>query len=143
MGKIINHGNRKEKGFTLVEVVVALTVIGIVSAATVSLSVYATNSLRLARDKNFLVHETYNFASLYLQYDETDFVGAINNTTKNTETLTYHNFTINYDDNYDYLPDSYNRTFYIDFDFTNSNKTLTLSAYSSTAELLYSRSVER
>ena len=85
MGKIINHGNwKKEKGFTLVEMIVSLAIISIISVAAVSLAVYSVNSLSIARIKNFFSHETYNFASMYLTYSESDFISSVNQLTNNS-----------------------------------------------------------
>lgn len=142
MGKIINHGNRKEKGITLVEAVISLSIITIISAAVVTLTVTSASSVKNTRDKNFFMNETANFASFYLTYDEENFVNAINETTNVEESTNYHNFTIYYSSNKDYSNQS-DKSFYINLVFSNSNNTLTLSCYDYNDSLLYERRVSK
>ena len=74
MGKILVNGNwKKEKGMTLVEVIVSLSIILIVSAAAVSVAIFTSNSLGGAQAKRFFKNEIENIAKLYLEYDETSF----------------------------------------------------------------------
>ena len=79
MEKTANHGNRKKKGLTLVETLISLSVIVIVSLATVSIVVYSTNAISSARRKSFFAHETNTLANLYLTYNDTpeDFTKAV------------------------------------------------------------------
>lgn len=143
MGKTFNHGNRKkEKGITLVETIVSLSIISIISLATVTLAIYSTNSLRLSRERNFFIRETYNFANLYLSYDEEKFIDAINWTTNLSEAKTYHNFSVYYDVNHLYTDETH-EAFYVSLEFTDENKTLNLSAYSIEGKILHTRSVSK
>lgn len=143
MGKILNHGNwKKERGFTLVEIVITIAVISIVSIATVSLAVYSTNSLVRSRERSFFSRETYNYSQLYLSYNERDFYNAVNVTTGSSESNTYHNFMIGYDHEYKYVALA-DKSYYVSFEFSNENKTLTMNAYNSKDVSIYSRSVSK
>ena len=76
MEKVINHGNRKEKGLTLVETIIALAIITTVSLATVSIVVYSSNALRNTAVKAFFNHETDTLSNIYLSYhDDADSYG--------------------------------------------------------------------
>lgn len=68
MEKAANHGNRKEKGLTLLETVIALAVIVTVSLAAVSIAVYSSTSLSSSALKGFFQHEIDAFGDIYLSY---------------------------------------------------------------------------
>jgi len=68
--KAAYHGNRKKKGLTLVETIIALSIISLVSLATVSIIVYSSNALRNTSIKAFFNHEVNSFSSIYIAYHE-------------------------------------------------------------------------
>lgn len=143
MGKIFHHGNwKKEKGLTLLEVVIALTVIVIVSISVFSISIYSSNALNIANIKNFFVIESSNFANYFLSYDATDFSDALVYTTNLESYDSYANFTLYYDSNYSYVEEE-NAVYHLDFVFTDENSVLTLNAYNKDNSTIYIRSVTK
>ena len=144
MGQILHIRNWKEKkALTLVETVVSLSVILIVSIATVSISVYSVNSFRIANTKRFFDHEIKNIVELYLSYNSEDFKTAFNEYTKQT--------LINYDtdpkyylnSSLEYIDGEEGSNFYILLDFENGGLELTASAFSNTGTKLSSRSAAK
>lgn len=74
MGKVLLNGNwKKEKGMTLVEVIVSLSIILIISAAAVSVAIFTSNSLGSAETKRFFKNEIENIAKLYEEFDLAQF----------------------------------------------------------------------
>ena len=125
MAKVLNHGNRKEKGLTLVEVVIALGIVVTVSLATVSIVVYSSSSLQSSARKSFFQHEIDTFADLYLSYDGENYQNAMRTYTGETvSTETDHTFY--YDAAYRYSEAS-TAAYYTVLDFEGNN--LHLSAY--------------
>ena len=135
------HGNRwkKEKGLTLIETVIALAIIITVSVAVVSITIYSTNALITTNVKAFFSNEVNNIASLYLSYDDTDYIQAVNVTTgatisKTNDDIIYYNSTYAFSDDTDY-------NYYISFNYDED--TLTLTAYQNSGDLIITRSVTR
>ena len=58
MESVLKLRPRRQKGLTLIEVVVALAIISIVSFAVVSIAVNSTSALSTARINNFFSRET-------------------------------------------------------------------------------------
>lgn len=142
MGKILYHGNRKkEKGLTLVEVVVSLGLLVIVSIATASVAVFSSTSTKNNSVKRFFANEINNIAILYLSYDEVDFVEAIQFSMDITLTG-YDDVTVYYDGKYQLLDSDENYKYKIDFDFTG-NTDLTISSFNNQNKAIYSRSVKK
>lgn len=141
MESILKHGNRwkKERGLTLVETIIALAIIVIVSVAVVSITVYSTNALKTMNIKAFFSHEIDNMATLFLSYDDSEYITGVNKVTgatiaKNNNDIIYYNASYEYSDNTDY-------SYYIGFNYDSS--TLTLTAYQKDGETIFSRSVTR
>ena len=84
MEKVLIHGNRKKEGLTLVETVIALSIVVTVSLATVSIAVYSTNSLRSSANKGFFNHEIATFSDLYLSYEGASFSEATGSTRRSS-----------------------------------------------------------
>ena len=71
------HGNRKkEKGLTVVETVVSLTVITIISVGALSLAVFAANSRRRADVSRYFSNLADQSLKLYQTYEGNDFNDA-------------------------------------------------------------------
>lgn len=86
MGKILLNGNwrKKEKGITLIEILVSLSIIILVSVAAVSIATYSATMFNTINVKRFFQREIDNIAELYLSYDEADFSTAFYNLTGKT-----------------------------------------------------------
>jgi len=78
LGQILNHGNRwkKEKGLTLVEMVVSLAIIVIVSVAAISIAVYSSNTQKRVAISRYFTVLIDNSLRLYETYSDTDFEDA-------------------------------------------------------------------
>lgn len=125
MARVLNHGNRKEKGLTLVEVVIALGIVVMVSLATVSIVIYSSSSLQSSARKSFFQHEIDTFAHLYLSYDGENYQNAMRTYTGETVSAgTDHTFY--YDAAYCYSEASA-AAYYTVLDFEENN--LHLGAY--------------
>ena len=142
MEKVLHHGSwKKEKAVTLVETVVALSIITIVSIAAVSISIYSANSFRIASVKKFFNHEISSISEIYSAYDnEADFADAFELHTGRsiggyTDTTYYLNSSLNYIDG------SEGSSFYLRLTFEGA--TLSLSANSNSGTELVNRSVTR
>ena len=68
MEKAAHHGNRKEKGLTLVETIISLAIITTITLATVSIIFYSTNALRNSSVKAFFTHEANACSEIYISY---------------------------------------------------------------------------
>lgn len=139
MESVLKHRPRRQKGLTLIEVVVALAIISIVSFAVVSIAVNSTSALSTARINNFFSRETDGFASFYLTYNDEGFHDAIEEVTgtvidgTNNEKV-YYNVDCQYST-------SENYHYYVNFSYDSS--TLTLIAYDVNNNSIFSRSVTR
>ena len=141
MGKILFHGNRKkEKGLTLVETIVALSIFLLVSLSTVSLAVYTVNSFRMVDIKSFFIREIDTIAIFYLDFDEEeDFSDAFEYYT-DQEINGYSNTTYYFNDRYEYVSiDSY--SYYMSLTFGENN--LTISSFKSSGTSIYERKVNK
>ena len=139
MAKVINHGNRKEKGLTLVETVIALGIVVTVSLATVSIVIYSSTSLQSTARKGFFQHEIDTFASIYLSYEGEDYKSAMHQYTGVDVTVgTDHTFY--YNASYHYVAEEASE-YYTVLDFDGS--ALNLGAYKKDGTLLASREVRR
>ena len=143
MGKILQlRAWQKEKGLTLVETVVSLSIILIITIAAVSISIYSTNSLRIASVKRFFNHEIDSICEMYVTYDnESDFSNAFllytgKTISGYTNTVFYLNSSLNY------LDTSEGSDFYISLSFEGATK-LDISSFSNTGTALANRSVTR
>ncbi|MCR5348746.1 MAG: prepilin-type N-terminal cleavage/methylation domain-containing protein [Bacilli bacterium] len=102
MEKVPNLRNRKEKGLTLVEVVVSLAVVVIVSLAVVSIVVSSSSSLQSASLKGFFTHEVDTLGNLFLSYpDASDYHDAMlaytgKNVTRGTDYTLYYDASFHY-----------------------------------------------
>lgn len=70
MEKTAHHGNRKEKGLTLVETIIALGIITTITLATVSIAFFSANAIRNTSVKAFFTHETNAYSEIYISYRE-------------------------------------------------------------------------
>ena len=143
MEKVLQFRTRKkEKGLTLVETVVSLSVILIVSIASVSVSVYSLNAFRLSNTKRFFEHEIKNIVELYLNYysptDSTKFITAFEKYT-GQEMSDCVDRTYYFNSRYQFIDTEEGSNFYLQLDFEDS--ALNASAFSNTGTKLASRSV--
>ena len=141
MGKNFIHGNRwkKEKGLTLVETIVSLTIFLVVSLSTVSLAVYTVNSFKMVDIKAFFIREIDTIATFYLDYNDTDFSSAFEYYT-GQEINGYTNKTFYFNDKYEYIS-SNGYSYYMSLKF-DSNK-LTISSFKSSGKDIYERVVNK
>ena len=138
MESIFQHGNwKKEKGLTLIEVVIALTITVIISVAVVSVSIYSSNALYKQRAEDFFIYETSNIATIYYEYDEVDYVKAINHLT-GLEVSGHDDMTIYYKEDFTYSNSS-DYHYYLNVKF--NTESLTFDSYNSKDVKIYSRSV--
>ena len=142
MVKDFNHGNRKkEKGLTLVETIVSLTVITIISIGALSLAIFATNSRKRLGISRYFSNLEDQCLKLYQAYKDEQFEDAFNVLTG--ESITYNtDKTLYYTQGYETTSDS-NYKYYVDFDFNYETKSLTISAYYNDGELIVERSTSR
>lgn len=89
MGKILLDGNwrKKEKGITLIEILVSLSIIILVSVAAVSIATYSATMFNTINVKRFFQREIDNIAELYLSYEGVDFSTAFKELTGKTITV--------------------------------------------------------
>ena len=139
MGKIINHGNwKKEKGITLIETVVSLTIVIIISLACFSLVIFAANSRKKASVNRFFSNLTHQCLKLYTTYtDGSEFEDGFSILTNQTieygvDTTFYLNETYHY-----VTSESYKYSIIFDFEddslkitslYSNGDKILVRSA---------------
>ena len=142
MEKVFHNGNwkKQEKGLTLAETVVSLSIILIVSIAAVSISVFSVNAFRVSNTKRFFEHEIKNIVSLYLEYDEANFITAFNKYTDKTISG-YVDTTYYFDSSLNYIDGEEGSNFYLVLDFDTN--TLDAKAFSNTGTLLVSRSATK
>ena len=142
MGKILLNGNRwkKEKGITLIEIVVSLAIIVIISVAAVSIAAYSSTLFNSMNVKRFFQREIDNIAELYLSYDEEDFSSAFNKLTGKTISG-YTNSTYYVSHNFEYVESTDNYFYKINLTFDES--TLNISSLKSDDSAIRSRSVTR
>lgn len=144
MGKILHNGNwKKEKGMTLVEVIVSLSIILIISAAAVSVAVFTSNSLGTSQSKRFFKNEIENIASIYIEYyeetDESIFLDKFEDYLgKDISSLDEHSI-IYYSSSYEVLDNSEDYGYRLNLDFSTNR--LDLSSFSSGDKLIYSKEV--
>ena len=129
MGQTINHGNRKkEKGLTLVEVVISLSVIVIVSIAMVSIAIYSSNAQRKISVGRFFRQHIDNSLNLYQSYSDTDFETAFNSV--NNQSITFGNdVTFYLNDSFEYVGDTSNAEYQIAYDFETNSLKVSASYY--------------
>lgn len=144
MGKILLNGNwrKKEKGITLIEILVALSIIILVSVAAVSIATYSATMFNTINVKRFFQREIDNIAELYLSYEEADFSTAFNRLTGKTIS-NYNNSTSTY-----YVNSSFQYVESVDeyaykINLTFSGATLDIASVKSDNSPIRSRSVQR
>ena len=127
MEKAAYHGNRKEKGLTLVETIIALSIITIVSLATVSIVIYSSNALRNTSVKAFLNHEVSSLSNIYLSYH--DDASAYNKAMKQysgQDLVLGEDYVFYYDGNFALCEEPV-RAYSLLLDFDTSHLTITVS----------------
>lgn len=142
MGKILLNGNwrKKEKGITLIEILVALSIIILVSVAAVSIATYSATMFNTINVKRFFQREIDNIAELYLSYEEVDFSTAFNKLTGKTisgytDSTYFINSSFQYVESVDEYAYKINLTF--------SGATLDIASMKSDNSPIRSRSVKR
>lgn len=144
MGKILINGNwrKKEKGITLIEILVALSIIILVSVAAVSIATYSATMFNTINVKRFFQREIDNIAELYLSYEGEDFSTAFYKLTGKTIS-NYNNSTSTY-----YVNSSFQYVESVDeyaykINLTFSGATLDIASVKSDNSPIRSRSVKR
>ena len=144
MGKILINGNwrKKEKGITLIEILVALSIIILVSVAAVSIATYSATMFNTINVKRFFQREIDNIAELYLSYEGEDFSTAFYKLTGKTIS-NYNNSTSTY-----YVNSSFQYVESVDeyaykINLTFSGATLDIASVKSDNSPIRSRSVQR
>ena len=137
------HGNRwkKEKGLTLIETVIALSIIVIVSVSVVSMTIYSTNALSKTRLKSFFSGEADNYATLFVSYDAAGFAGAVNYLV-GTSMTGYDETTIYYDSSYR-ITTADKSAYHTSFTYENEFKVLNIRVYDVNNNELFVRSVSK
>ena len=143
MVKIFHHGNwKKEKGVTVLEVVISLSIITIVSVAAVSIAISTSNSFNTISVKRFLQREIDNIAEIYLSYDSEGFkTGFKDLTGKDITGFLDTTYSYYLDSTFNYIEDSssYSYKLVLDFEYPS----LSISAYKQDDSLLRSRSISK
>jgi len=138
--KILNNGNwKKEKGLTVVETIVSLTVITIISIAAFSLSIYAFNTRKKIPINRYFSNLEEQSLKLYQSYEGTDFENAFNLLTG--QSITYETdktFYIN--KNYEYVTEE-SASYVLRYDFEPNS--LSICAETTDAELIAERSTSK
>lgn len=142
MGKILLNGNRwkKEKGITLIEIIVSLAIIVIISVAAVSIAAYSSTLFNSMNVKRFFQREIDNIAELYLSYEKEDFSSAFNKLTGKTISG-YTNSTYYVSPNFEYVESTDNYSYKINLTF--DEPTLIISSLKSDDSVIRTRSVTR
>ena len=142
MVKILFFRNwKKEKGLTLVEVIVSLSILIIVSIVTVSLAVFSTTATQKGAIKQYFMQEIDNISNLYLSYDEADFVESIS-FSLGINLTGYNDYTSYLDSMFNILDSDEGAKYRLVFDF-DGNTSLTMFSYNGVDSLIYSRSVTK
>lgn len=143
MERVLKHGNRwkKEKGLTLLETIIALSIIVIVSISVVSMTIYSSNALSTTREKSFFYGEIDNYVTLFLSYNEIDYASAFNKL-NGSEISGYEDVAIYYNSNYEYTTLE-KSSYHTNFVFSDENNTLTMTVYDFNNNSLYLRSVSK
>ena len=145
MVKIPVDGNRKkEKGLTLVEVIVSLSIIVIISIAAMSISVFSSTTFNNLNVKRFFQREIDNIAEIYLSYDSEHFQTAFNDLTGKTisdymgsaKSKFYH-----LDSSFNYV--DVESTYKIKIECSDDGNSMTISSFKSDDSLINSRSVSK
>ena len=143
MVKIFHHGNwKKEKGVTVLEVVISLSIITIVSVAAVSIAISTSNSFNTISVKRFFQREIDNIAEIYLSYESEDFkTGFKDLTGKDITGSLDTTYSYYLDSTFNYIEDSSSYSYKLVLDFESTS--LSISAYKQDDSLLRSRSVSK
>ena len=140
MVQVFHHGNRKkEKGLTIVETVVSLTVITIVSIGALSLAIFASNSRKKTVISRYFSNLADQSLKLYQAYSGSQFKTAFHELTN--QEITY-NLDVTYRLNqaYEFVSsDDYSYTVTYDFE-ANSLK---VTANYKDGSLIVERSTSR
>ena len=143
MAKVINHGNRrKEKGLTLIEVVIALSIIVTVSIAAMTIVVYSSSSLHSTAEKGFFQHEVDTLSDLYLSYTGTDYANAMKQYTGKTDVADGDDYTLYYDTAFR-IGDSASYSYLVTLDFQTEPTKLVVTASKKEGAAILSREVAR
>ena len=140
MGKIINNGNRKEKGLTLLETIVSISILIVVSLATVSIAVFSSNAFKNATARRYFRNEIDSIANLYISYNESDFSTAMNDYLE-VEILGYMDSVFYLNSQYKIIEDSSNYAYRLSLDFEEGS--LTIGSYSKNNKEIYTRSITK
>lgn len=142
MGQILYHGNRKkEKGLSLIEVVISLAVIVIVSIAMVSIAIYSSNAQQKVNEGRFFRQHIDNSLHLYQQYSESDFNNAFYMV--NNETIEYNvDKTFYFNDEYEFTSSS-SAKYDVTYVFNSETNTLAISARYYGGDVIVERSTSK
>ena len=145
MGKILHVRNwKKEKGISLVELVISLTIIVIISIAGVSIAVYSSNSFKNNELKRHFVSELTSLSILYINstnFVSTNFVGAVNSFYGDSVLSDEIDTDVYFDVNYKVIHSTSEFAYRLYFDFETDK--LTLSSYTQSDKLIYSKEVSK
>ena len=134
------HGNRKkEKGLTVIETVVSLTVITIISIGALTLAIFAANSRRRADVSRYFSNLADQSLKLYQTYEGSNFNQAFSLLTG--EAITYENDVTYYLTNdYTYTSDT-DYSYVVSYDFEEDS--LKVTASYKDGDLIVERSTSR
>ena len=140
MGKILHVRNwKKEKGISLVELVISLTIIVIISIAGVSIAVYSSNSFKNNELKRHFVSELTSLSILYI--NSANYVSAVNSFYGDSVLSDEIDTDVYFDANYKVIHSTSDFVYRLYFDFETDK--LTLSSYTQSDKLIYSKEVSK
>ena len=140
MGKILHVRNwKKEKGISLVELVISLTIIVIISIAGVSIAVYSSNSFKNNELKRHFVSEFTSLSILYI--NSANYVSAVNSFYGDSVLSDEIDTDVYFDANYKVIHSTSEFAYRLYFDFETDK--LTLSSYTQSDKLIYSKEISK
>ena len=140
MGKILHVRNwKKEKGISLVELVISLAIIVIISIAGVSIAVYSSNSFKNNELKRHFVSELTSLSILYI--NSVNYVSAVNSFYGDSVLSDGIDTDVYFDANYKVIHSTSEFAYRLYFDFETDK--LTLSSYTQSDKLIYSKEVSK
>ena len=140
MVKNFNHGNwKKEKGLTVVEIMVSLAIIVIVSLAVLSIALFSTRTQSNTSVKQRFSRMVNDVAMMYQSYENDDFELAFNKYTG--QTIEYGVDTIYYFDSSFNFSEETGSRYYLNCDFDTN--TLIVSACYKDNTVIHERSVAK
>ena len=149
MEKVLGHRHwQKEKGLTIIEMIVSLAVLLIIAISTLSFSLFSISQKDDTRFKHFFMLECSQISNLILIYQGNEFNSALKFYMNNTDdSFTFDDSSdatcdLYYGSDYSYSTDAEYR-YKMNLTVSNNRKELNMNVYNNEDVLKFSRSVTR